>query len=204
MFDTFSDGNFEAQMKCFYIPFSSGGTIMHSGGSGNLFKIGDRLPMQSTHYHYENNCIFYSDENEYPYIWVEDGVFAGLIDRIETIPPHITHFYTRHGERVRAQNIDELKHFEEAMKNREIKFESEEYWSHFVLPTYEERLKEHTAVLLTWYEIRVSEPGSRFSDMHSREIELLKVGLKTYEMEDPEKFAAFMKENNYRLKLLFI
>lgn len=199
MFDTFSDHQYEIQMKCFYHLFSSGGQVMHSGGVDAEFTIGMPLPMESDCYHFEKDCVFLTDDEECPYILVQNNIFVAFLKNKEEIPEDIAHFYTRFGDHLKIKNTQELKEFENTS------FRSPLYEDWFFKESFEKKLSEHISALIQ-HEKRLGmykEP-SVVKEMMEKESRLLREALDRFKQEDENKYEQYVKDNNLRLKFLFL
>jgi hypothetical protein len=109
MYDTFEGGY---QVKCFYHPifsdFLDDELTYHSGGLLNYYRIGDAVPIETTYYEYPRDFYIVDEDDDFVVIDIQDGKFVSIIKNIEDIKC-IKPFYNKYGERIKANNVDELK-----------------------------------------------------------------------------------------------
>jgi hypothetical protein len=208
MFDTFVDSKleYETQIKCFYLPIFNGEEptydgyyTWHSGGRLAYYNVGDEVPLKTSYYEYPPDFCLIMPTDEYEVCAVESGKFAGFIKKIEEIPDKFSHFYTYHGDKIKASSRNGvIKYAEDVVVEKKKEFDTRDFFELFKSwhepLTYEQQLGE----LFDCFQMEQHFIGNEFMGSGLPRVIQITECIEKFREKDPKSFQNFLTKNDLK------
>jgi hypothetical protein len=199
MFDWLVTDEYETQVKCFYTPIYTNGEVWHSGGHGDVYRIGDPIPTKTMYYEYPDDFYLYLAEyEEYRIAVIRNGKFDGFIKNLADAT-EFNNFYTYYGEKIKARNLNDMLKYENELQDEYAKDPSVRNFVKFWEKWHEEIPLKHKIGELfkcwnfckMYAEIKSDNP---FKERYIRDYESITRDINKFRAEHPDIFDEFIRE----------